>query len=172
MEPTAILSLTTKLWGFAGNAKNAAARKALVPLAEDKKLLKELRTQLEERRVFRAAFRDEIEVACLASLDEVRRASYDVLGKLENEPSKAIVGALLNDVRSFLDTWRGPRGRRVGYDSGIGHGPDVALPEFFLELGALRLNVATYREMLEELEAETLFKRLFGKARAGGGLSG
>lgn len=155
-----MLSLIFRLARLFSTAKTAAERQAMIPSKADKEQIRALLVQLDERRVFHAPFHDEVVGACLYSLDEVRKSAYDALGKLSNEPAKAVVGAVLDETRVFVEKWKASSLYPVVRRSIQADEEDSELREFFQALGALRERVALCRQALDELLADSLYTRL------------
>lgn len=161
MGPTSIFAMLMALIRFKGSAIDAVARARLLPTSNDKAIINTLLDQLQQRRVFHAPFHDEVVNACVASVDEVRRLAYDVHSRLENEPAKAFVGALLDDARGFVDRWKASSIYPTvpGWDRCFGPAVDDGdLREFYQSLGGLREKVGLYVDGLTSLRDGGLFE--------------
>ncbi len=123
------------------------------PSKEDRARLIAYCRRLDERRVFSAPFDDEVEDVCVASLNQVKEFTDEALADIEHPAARAAVGAILDEVRKFLDKWHGYRGPRS-----FGLHPrhpwrdqDVRSPDFFQDLGELRGKMKLLVGMLTEM---------------------
>lgn len=134
------------------------------PSLADREILVTYERRLSERRVFRATRSSEVFEACVGSLLDVRRFTDETLAQVTHPGARSVLGALLDDVRKFLDRWEGvhtPRDdeRRHAFQRG-----DDPHAEFFKDLGALRERVTMWRRWLAEIEPSVKMPGTDGEA--------
>lgn len=116
-----------------------------------------------ENSVVCVPFRDEIAESCPASLSQVKEFTDDTLARLSHPTAQAALGAILDVVRSFLDTWEGTRTPHEPFERRPDHlhshrEADFAL--FLQDFGALREKMRVLVGMLELLEPKATAPRL------------
>lgn len=129
------------------------------PTAKDRDLIVEYCRRLDERRVFSEAHQSEVVEACLASLDEVRAFTDEVLARARHPVAQAAMGAVLDEVRKFLDKWIPRRSPRLNHRLREFPGREPS-HEFFQDLGELRVKMRIYVGMLTDLVPKATAPRL------------
>jgi hypothetical protein len=128
------------------------------PSAGDRKVLVAFAKLMDERRVWRHPFHMEVFEACVSSLSLVKDKAEEAITQIENPGAQAVLGALLDDLRAFIDRWHGcstPRSLRGGWEppgGGGQRGGDSDLTAFFDDLGALRVRAQLWMSALKEIE--------------------
>jgi hypothetical protein len=136
------------------------------PTKTERERLVEYCRRLDERRVFSAPFYDEVEISCIGSLEQIKDFTDEALSKMKHPAARAALGAILDQVRRFLDTWRNPRQRRPFALHGHWHdrGDGQQRMEFFQDLGELRANMKLLVGIVAELAPGADAPKLFGHA--------
>lgn len=120
--------------------------------------------RIDERRVFSAPFNVEVVECCVASLSQIKEFTDATLANLAHPAAQAVVGAMLDEVRHFLDRWGGYQTPRYPWDiappSYRREGEEFTA--FFQDLGELRAKMRLFVGMLEELEPRAQATRLLG----------
>lgn len=122
------------------------------PKAEREELVRYLRL-LDERRVFSAPYNVEVFESCVWSLQNMKDATEQALSRLDHPLARAPLGAILDQLREFLDRWRRhPRMHgAANWDSVYGGlGPQQAA--FFEDLGEVRAVVRLMVQATQDLE--------------------
>ena len=154
MDVNELMSALSILLGVMGLAP--AARKKLVKLAEktsgkpnakDRKKLIEFCELLDQRRVFYAPFNVEVVEVCLGSLRMVQDETTKRIAELEHPGARAMLEAVQDHLRVFVDRWAGFRTPHRGE-----HDHDGRLAEFFRDLGVLRERVRLCTEGIAIIE--------------------
>lgn len=144
------------------------------PTKADQEALVAYCRRLDERRVFSAPFNIEVEEVCVSSVNGVKDVTEDVLSKLKHPAAQAALGAILDELRRFLDRWYGYRGperfplHRRG-DPGF-HRDDDGLQqqmEFFKDLGELRGRMKVFVGMIIELAPKAVAPTLIAGQEEG-----
>jgi hypothetical protein len=115
--------------------KQVAKMKAQPNAADEKKLV-EFCELLDQRRVFSAPYTSEVVELCVGSLRMVQDETTRRISELEHPGAKAMLEAVQDHLRAFMDRWSG---FRTPYP--LGHDHDGRLTEFFRDLGVLRERV-------------------------------
>lgn len=152
------VSLVLRALGLRGKAADALAAWKMKPKKPDRDEVVKYCRLLEERRVFHVPMSIEVFEACIGSLRYVADRTGEYQAKLDDEVTAAVLGAVLDALRDFLDRWENHARR-----SDRMHLPRWA-PEmdedsaaFFQDLGELRGKVRLLLSLLRPLD-----KRLKG----------
>jgi hypothetical protein len=108
----------------------------------------------------------------VGSLSGVKELTEETLAEVHHPAAEAVLGAILDTLRSFLDKWNGARTPSWEWDrpwptrgdygdwSTHGRAREASLPEFFKDLGELRSRIRTFVGMLTDLESKAVAPRL------------
>jgi hypothetical protein len=132
------------------------------PSKEDSKLLVSFAKLVDERRVYHQPYNVEIFEASVSSLDYMRDRLLRTISEIENAGAQAVLGAMLDDHRAFIDKWRGRRtpGRFDGRWHPPGEQEDgTVLTRFYEDLGALRVRAQLWMSALNEIEPKAKVPR-------------
>ena len=158
MDISGLVGAIKAIGAIVGSARKVGDVLATGPSKQDRQTLIAYTRRLDERRAFYAPYNVEVVECCLASLSTMKDATEEALAKLDHDASRAAVGAILDQSRSFLDKWHGfqtPhefRSRHRPVDFAERHGDRRQEAEFFEDLGELRVAVRLMVEMISELE--------------------
>lgn len=140
------------------------------PSREDRERLLRYCRRLDERRVFSAPFNQEVDAACLASLEQVKSYTDEALSEVEHPAAQAAVGAILDEVRGFIDKWHGFRLHHRHWDMPpFGPRGSDGMKDFFQDLGELRGKMRIFVGILTALVPEARAPRLLDDGPHGGG---
>lgn len=135
------------------------------PTKGERDLLLQYCNRLDERRVFSVSFNDEAEMLCVGSLEQVKTFTDEVLSKLKHPAARAALGAILDQVRRFLDRWCDSSHPRRHASHGDWNVPLEARQrrmEFFQDLGELRGNMKLLVRLIGDLVPEVRAPNLLG----------
>ena len=168
MDPHVLLAALLRLPGVVPVVGDKISRLQGKPVKADRERLAKYVGRLDERRVFFHPFSSEVVESCVGSLKGVKEFTDEALADVENPAAKAILGAILDATRKFLDKWSGFQtpGTRWGYDDDrpfrdpTDRQRQRTLSGFFEDLGELRgvmkLMVAGLQELDPTLKAPNL----------------
>jgi hypothetical protein len=107
--------------------------------------------------------------AWLAFLDDVLAGVYrnepytdEALSEVDHPLAQAAVGAILDELRAFIDKWHGHRGRRWSPPHHWDRDEGERERDFFQDLRELRGRMRIFVGMLTELVPEAKAPRLLG----------
>jgi hypothetical protein len=161
LAPKAIL----KLLGFAPKVAAKLAQWNGKLGAEDRKRLVAYCRRIDERRVFSTDYGSEVVECCVSSLSQVKEFTDATLAEVEHPAAQAVLGAILDSVRAFLDRWGAYHTPRFGWDRPRPPGLRDAdeMPEFFADLGELRSKMGLYVGMLTVMEPKAKAPKLLDR---------
>ena len=94
----------------------------------------------------------------------MKELTEETMAGLKHTAAEAILGAILDTLRSFLDKWYGHHTPPLGWDwRAEGNGREK-LPDFFKDLGELRSRMRTFIGMLTEFDPKATAPRLFERS--------
>jgi hypothetical protein len=125
------------------------------PSKADRKLLVSFAALVESRRVYHRSFELEVFEMCLGSLAHVKDEIEKTLTNITNPGAQAVLGALLDDHRKFIDKWHGhntPHNLLQGWTRPGKPNDAQELAGFFDDLGELRARTQLWMGCLNEIE--------------------
>jgi hypothetical protein len=134
------------------------------PSKKEREALKRYCRRLDERRVFSAPFNSEVVECCVASVSQVKEYTDETLANLDHPATRAVLGAIMDVLRGFLDEWHG---RRTPPDpfGWASRGGRNEIGAFYEDLGELRSKMKMLIGLISELEpAATCPKLLAAKS--------
>lgn len=143
-----------KLMGVAPKLMKLLGRFEKSPSKEDRKVLVAFAKLVEERRVYHQPYNVEVFEACVGSISYMKDQIEKTIAEIENPGARAVIGAMLDDHRAFVDTWHGRKTPHMVHAdwNRPRHDDSEMLPAFYEDLGELRTRTKAWMGALSEIE--------------------
>jgi hypothetical protein len=165
------LKLLLQAWKVAPELRGLLDGALKAPTKQDRERIVNYVRRLEERRVFSAHFNSEVVEVCIGSLSQVKDFTDETLAQVDHPGARAALGAIIDQVRLFLDAWSRFKTARIDWDD-YPRRPDPfvernlrggQLAAFFQDLGELRSKMRLLVSILIQLAPKAAAPNLLGQ---------
>jgi hypothetical protein len=166
------LKLLLQAWKAAPELRGLLDAAMKAQTKGDRELIVKYCRRLDERRVFSAPFSGEVVEVCVGSLSDVKDFTDETLAEVDHAGARAALGAIIDQIRCFLDSWGGFKTARIDWDFyPRRHDPltdrrlgGQQLADFFQDLGELRSKMRLLVSILVELAPKASAPRWAGRS--------